>query len=100
MDKKKIVIIVIAVVVIAAIIGCAYWKNKNKPVSTQPTAATEEAASATEAATEAAGAITESATQGVLPSIGNVTNPLENKPVVNPVDVSNPFKSIRTNPFQ
>lgn len=28
------------------------------------------------------------------------TNPLNNKPDINPVDKSNPFRSIKTNPFE
>lgn len=42
--------------------------------------------------------ITQEATQGVLPSIN--TNPLENKPDINPADKANPFKNIETNPFR
>jgi len=38
--------------------------------------------------------------QGVLPSLGESTNPMKNKPDINPVDASNPFRSIKTNPFQ
>ena len=47
---------------------------------------------------DAANKITESATKGILPSIG--INPLEDKPDVNPADKANPFKNIKTNPFQ
>ncbi len=35
-----------------------------------------------------------------LPSLSGSTNPLENKPDVNPVNASNPLRSIKTNPFQ
>ena len=38
--------------------------------------------------------------QGVLPSLGDSTNPMENKPNLNPVDTSNPFRDIKTNPFE
>ena len=41
--------------------------------------------------------ITNSATKGVLPSLE--TNPLENKPDINPADNANPLKDIKTNPF-
>ena len=37
-------------------------------------------------------------TKEVIPSIN--TNPLENKPNINPVDQTNPFKNIKTNPFE
>lgn len=36
--------------------------------------------------------------EAVLPSVS--TNPLENKPNINPVDQTNPFKNIKTNPFE
>lgn len=42
----------------------------------------------------------EGATKGVLPSLPTVTNPLENKPDLNPVDKANPMKNIKTNPFE
>ncbi len=93
MDKEKANIVVVAVViVVAAVAGYLYWKNK-------PTTAPAPA-SVAESAADAAEAAAENATKGVLPSIEGATNPLENKPVVNPVDVSNPFKSVKTNPFQ
>lgn len=37
---------------------------------------------------------------GTLPSLYVDTNPMKNAPDVNPVDKSNPFRSIKTNPFQ
>lgn len=40
------------------------------------------------------------ATQGVLPSIGEASNPLTNKPDINPTSKTNPFDSVQTNPFQ
>ena len=82
--KKEILMIVAVVLLIALVIGGYflrnYWKNSANNAS------------------ETADKITESATKGVLPSIG--TNPLENKPDVNPADKANPFKNIITNPFQ
>lgn len=40
----------------------------------------------------------EDATKGVLPEIQ--TNPLENKPDINPASAGNPIKNIKTNPFE
>lgn len=34
-----------------------------------------------------------------LPSIEN-PNPIENKPDLNPIDKTNPYKNIKTNPFE
>jgi len=42
---------------------------------------------------------TDAATQGVLPSIGEASNPLTNKPDINPTSKTNPFNSVQTNPF-
>ena len=85
--KKETLIIIAAVLLIGLIVGGYFlWKNfssENK---------------ALEKAGEVAEKITESATKGVLPSIG--TNPLENKPDINPADKANHFKNIITNPFQ
>lgn len=38
------------------------------------------------------------ATKGALPSIS--TNPLEDKPNLNPAEQSNPIKEVKTNPFE
>ena len=42
--------------------------------------------------------VNQSFVKGVLPSIG--TNPLEDKPDINPVDKINPYTNIKTNPFE
>ncbi|OGI71172.1 hypothetical protein A3B84_01410 [Candidatus Nomurabacteria bacterium RIFCSPHIGHO2_02_FULL_35_13] len=76
MNKKKIVIIVVILVIIIVVIGYLFLSSKTPFQSI------------------------ENVNQGVLPSLGESTNPLKNKPNVNPVDVSNPFRSIKTNPFQ
>lgn len=88
MPKKAMLIIIAVILLIALGIGWYfYWINLKK--------------SATKSILENAGKtaedITNSATKGVLPSIQ--TNPLENKPDVNPADKANPFKDIKINPF-
>jgi len=86
--KKETLMIIAAVLLVGLIVGGYFlWKNS---ISSEN--------KALENAGEAADKITESATKGVLPSIG--TNPLENKPDINPADKANPFKNIITNPFQ
>ncbi len=89
MPKKQILILIAAVLLISlGIAGYFYWqKTKAKPEE-----------QVLEQASEAAEKITESVSQGVLPSLG--TNPLESKPDVNPADKANPFKNIKTNPFE
>ncbi len=86
-SKKEVLIIIVAILLISLVVGGYFWWKSS--TSERKTL---------ERAGEAAEKITESATKGVLPSIG--TNPLENKPDVNPVDITNPFKNIITNPFK
>lgn len=84
--------VVLFVLLIGLGIGFYFYRNNlYKPETGINVKAPEEAKSAAET-------ITESATKGVLPSIE--TNPLENKPDVNPADKANPFTNIKTNPFK
>lgn len=94
MANKKLIIIVTVVVVIGlAVAGYFYWQKYKAPELTPEEQALEQAG-------EAAGKITESATQGTLPSLDVNKNPLEKAPDINPVGQSNPFKDIKTNPFE
>ena len=82
-DKKNLLIAVAIIILLVVLVtaGYFYWNWSTGTKTAVPTAED----------------ITDSATQGVLPSIQ--TNALENKPNVNPVDVANPYKDIKTNPF-
>lgn len=92
LDKNKIIgVSVLVVIILGAVLGYVYWQNKE---SAPPTAAD------IQSAVDAAGSVTDSATQGVLPSIGEAANPLSNKPDINPTSKTNPFDSVKTNPFQ
>ncbi len=86
--NKKVLIIIAAVLLIGLIIVGYIYRQKIKAKPEEQ---------ALEKAGEAAEKITESATKGVLPSLG--TNPLENQPDINPAGQANPFKDIKTNPF-
>lgn len=93
-NKNKI--IAVSIVVVIAVLGIAlggyvYLRGKK---SVQPTATD------IQAAVDVAGSVAASATQGVLPSIGEAANPLTNKPDINPTSKTNPFDSVKTNPFQ
>ncbi len=90
-NKKVILIVIAALLIIGAGVG-AYFYFKGE--SAAPVTTTQ----AVENATNAAEKITESATQGTLPAIE--TNPLENKPDINPADKANPYKDVKTNPFE
>jgi uncharacterized membrane protein len=86
MPKKTLLIVLVAaVLLLALVIGGYLYLNKGR------TPAAEKTGDAVERLAESAG-------QGVLPAIG--TNPLENKPNLNPVDKTNPFKNIKINPFK
>jgi uncharacterized protein YneF (UPF0154 family) len=82
MSKKTLLIAVLAVVLLIILVigGYIYWNKILRKTNGR------------------AGTIFESITKGLLPSLG--TNPLENKPDLNPVDKINPFKNIKINPFE
>ncbi len=82
-SNKKLILIGIVALVIGLAAGYFFWQKYKTPELTPE---------------ETAEKITESVAKGVLPSIQ--TNPLENKPDINPVDKANPFKNIKTNPFE
>lgn len=44
--------------------------------------------------------LADSTTQGTLPSIGEAINPLADKPDITPTSRTNPFDSVKTNPFE
>jgi len=91
MKKFTIIIILLIVLVVLVIVGYSYWTKWKKPALTP-----EE--QALQSVTETAQTGVESAAQGTLPSI--IANPLENKPSVNPVEQVNPFRGVKTNPFE
>ena len=88
--KKSILTLIVVVIVIGLVIGGYFYWKKYIKVSLE--------IKAVENAGDSAQKITDSATQGILPEIN--ANPLENKPEVNPVDKTNPFKDLKTNPFE
>lgn len=91
MSKKTLIIIGSAVLVLGLCVGgYFYWKSKNSNDANKD--AIENAGNASEK-------ISESASKGLLPDISG-SNPLENKPDINPVDKTNPFTNIKTNPFE
>jgi len=90
MNKSKLIIGIILILIIGLAVGGYIWWNKEKKIRAER--------EALEKAEEAAKTVTESATKGTLPSLG--TNPLENKPDINPADKANPFKNIKINPFE
>ena len=80
MDRNKLIIISVSAVVILGIaLGYYYMKKSASPTTSD---------------------LQNAATQGVLPSIGEAANPLTNKPDINPTSKTNPFTSVKTNPFQ
>ena len=87
--SKRTIIVIIAVVLLIILAGAGYlyWNNLKKSK-----------AGILEKAGDLREKLTESATKGTLPQI--TINPLENKPDINPADKANPFKNIKTNPFE
>jgi hypothetical protein len=72
MSKKYIIAVLALLLIILLGIGFWYWQFKRGQVETP--------------------------SKTILPSTS--TNPLDNKPNINPVDQTNPFKNIKTNPFE
>lgn len=89
MNKKITLIIAILIIIVLGVSGYIYWNNLKKSRA---------GANAPKKTGEATEAVIDSALQGVLPSIE--TNALKNKPDINPADKANPFKNIKTNPFE
>lgn len=79
MNKKRIIVIVLVLILLALVGYFIFWSG----IFSQPY--------------EDMGSIIN---QSVLPSLGDSTNPMKNKPDLNPIDASNPFRSIKTNPFE
>jgi len=83
--NKKTLIYVVAALILAGIIIAGYFYfsyfQKNETVSEEKKEAID------------------NSTKGVLPSIEN-TNPMENKPDLNPINKTNPYKDIKVNPFE
>ncbi|OGI86203.1 hypothetical protein A3A01_00225 [Candidatus Nomurabacteria bacterium RIFCSPLOWO2_01_FULL_39_17] len=80
MKKRTIIIVIIILIIVVVVIGYLFLNSKILPGPSED--------------------ISQIINQGVLPSLGESTNPMKNKPDVNPIDASNPFRSIKTNPFQ
>ncbi len=88
---KRIIIGSVTVLVLI-VLGWYFYRNKSATIT--PEAATQ----ALDTLGSSTDVLTQSVTQGILPSLS--VNPLESKPDVNPAEKTNPFSSIKTNPFR
>jgi len=82
MDKKLVIMVsaVAVVVIILAAAGFWFWRQ-----SATKNSAVQDAI--------------DQAVKGTVPSI-NTTDPMQNKPDLNPADAANPIKNVKTNPFE
>jgi len=85
-DRKKLFLIVAAATVVVLIIAIGigvflFQAGQKKSFSNLPNLNN----------------VTNDVAKGLIPTIE--TNPLENKPNINPADRANPIKNIKTNPF-
>lgn len=76
--QKTYSIVAVSAVVILILLGASYWSQQPKKSEVN--------------------VITETTSEVVVPSVS--TNPLENKSDINPIDQTNPFKNVKTNPFE
>ncbi len=91
LKNKKLLIGLVGILVVAIAFGYWYYQYYQKSHKVTGTGAIEQAGSA-------ADNLAKQASGGVLPSIN--TNVLENQPDINPASQANPFKNIKTNPFE
>lgn len=76
--KKSYTVGAVAAIVLAMLLGVGYWYQQSGKTETS--------------------VIPESTNVEVVPTTS--TNPLDNKPNINPIDQTNPFNSVKTNPFE
>lgn len=106
---KKNILIIAIVLAVLLITGSYLFYLKSKPAAAPPADVVNNSETADLAKTdivpdtavnssEDKSKIIEDAIKGVLPDIQ--ANPLEEKPNLNPVDKTNPYKNIKTNPFK
>lgn len=97
---KKLIIIIIVVIILLAGAGYFYWMKYYKKEEPAPATSTAGKIEDIKKAEEAGQILTESATSGTLPEINPQSNPLEKLPETNPIEQTNPFKNLKTNPFE
>lgn len=68
----------VAAIVLIILLGVGYWYQRSGKTETS--------------------VILESTNGEVVPTTS--TNPLDNKPNINPIDQTNPFNNVKTNPFE
>lgn len=99
--KKNILIMIAALAVISVLlVGGYFYLNENMGFKNNESRNEAKISddSAVDKGIDAQETAADSATKGTLPSIQ--TNPLEDKPELNPVEKTNPYKDIKTNPFK
>jgi len=82
--NKKIVFSAIFIVIVLNVLGYVFYKSKNMKPTKEPNLS---------GTAENPSSLSESTST-------NSINPMDNKPDINPSDKSNPFSSIKTNPFE
>jgi len=100
--NRKIIVSVFACATIAVLVIVGYFFNGGgKKAELSPSPVSSENKNATENITaigDQSDQLNESIAKGTLPSIQ--TNVLEEKPDLNPVEKTNPYTDIKTNPFK
>lgn len=99
MQKNTLVVVVILIVLAIIASGYFYWsKYYQKTELVAPVM--EQKIKEIEKVEEAGEVLIESYTKSTLPEINPQSNPLEKLPETNPIEQTNPFKDLKTNPFE
>ncbi|MDI6734444.1 MAG: hypothetical protein QMD50_03100 [Patescibacteria group bacterium] len=93
MNRQTIIYIVVGLIIALLVAGYFLWYKPQFDKEVPDEEIFKEVSKGAET-------ITEKASEGVLPSIDVGSNPLEDKPVINPAEKANPFKAVKTNPFE
>lgn len=92
MSNKNLLAVIGIIIVIVIVVGVIYWSSQRQAGTGGEGVGAEQ-----QAVEELSKTIGESA---AVPTLDIGGNPLENLPDTNPVTKTNPFKDIKTNPFE
>ncbi|OGM94842.1 hypothetical protein A2524_00085 [Candidatus Wolfebacteria bacterium RIFOXYD12_FULL_48_21] len=82
LNKKTLTVVLAVVIAVLGIGGYVYWKRSSVPLAPQ------------------APDLTGNTVEDILPALDTSANPYETVSETNPVEKTNPFTDVKTNPFE